>query len=98
MTPAEQLEAWRAWACPAQPSTMRDEPALARLRERWPLDGGGEGPRDYEALQRVRAAPREQQARPGPVLLAVTPDGGELYDGPEPDERDIYTGESGPGW
>jgi hypothetical protein len=63
MTPPDQMAAWLAWACPAQPSTMLDEPALARLRERWPLGGGGEGPADYAALRRAMVAPREEQNR-----------------------------------
>jgi hypothetical protein len=50
MTAAHQLEAWKAWARPAMPSSMLAEPLLARLRERWPLDGGGDGPRDFLAL------------------------------------------------
>jgi hypothetical protein len=52
MTPLEQLEACLAWACPAQPSSMAEAPDLHRLRERWPLGGGGEGPRDMAALER----------------------------------------------
>ncbi len=46
----EQLARWKAWAEPAAPSSMTDEPELHRLRERWPVGGGGDGPRDMAAL------------------------------------------------
>ncbi len=78
-TPAA-LARWLAWAAPAQPSTMRNEPLLARLRERWPLDGGGEGPADYEALLRAMAAPREEQKQPPPSW------DGDRFDEPDPAE------------
>ncbi len=52
-----QLARWKAWAEPAVPSSMRDEPVLAYLRERWPLAGGGAGPRDHAFAAWSRGAP-----------------------------------------
>ena len=59
MSIADDYAAWLAWACPAAPSSMLDEPALARLRERWPVAGGGEGPADMRVLLRTWAPPKE---------------------------------------
>jgi hypothetical protein len=69
---AAALARWQAWAAPAAPSSMTAEPELHRLRERWPLDGTGPGPRDYAALvaelgwtdPRERANVRGESFRP----------------------------------
>lgn len=53
----DEVPAWRYQATPAE---MAHEALLARLRERWPADGGGDGPADYAALLRATGwKPRE---------------------------------------